>query len=229
MTPEFLKHQVDYYSARAPEYDQWFYREGRYDYGPEFLARWQAEVATVRDQLHSGPPCQHILELAPGTGIWTSELIQLGERVTALDASDTMIAINKAKLRSDKVTYRRTDLFEWRPRREYDMVFFGFWLSHVPSDKRARFLRAAHQALKPGGRLFLVDSQVIDPTETRTGTESLGGERQRRELNDGRRFEIVKIYYEPAELTAILRDHGFDISVQATPSFFIYADGVKAS
>lgn len=26
-----LQQQIDYYRARAGEYDQWFYREGRYD------------------------------------------------------------------------------------------------------------------------------------------------------------------------------------------------------
>src|SRR6266511_3494592 len=26
----------------------------------------------------------------------------------------------------------RADIFEWVPDRRYDVVFFGFWLSHVP-------------------------------------------------------------------------------------------------
>ena len=39
-----LKDQIDYYRARAAEYDQWWYRTGRYDRGPEFNARWHAET-----------------------------------------------------------------------------------------------------------------------------------------------------------------------------------------
>ena len=222
-----LQDQIDYYRARAPEYDDWFYRRGRYDLGAAHTRRWQAEVQQVRDQLRSVSDIGHILEMAPGTGIWTAELIQIGERVTALDASPEMININRAKLRSDKIDYQLTDLFQYQPERQYDMVFFGFWLSHVPADKLSPFLNAVHAALKPGGRLFFVDSRALDLSRNHAGTAKLGADLQRRELKDGRQFDIVKIYYEPAELTATLRERGFDIEAQTTDNFFIYADGRK--
>lgn len=224
-----LQQQIEYYRARAPEYDEWFYREGRYDRGPAHSKQWQREVESVRRQLHSRTRCEHILELAPGTGIWTQELAHLGERVTALDASPEMIAINRAKLAADNVEYELCDLFQWQPQQQVDMVFFGFWLSHVPADKLPGFLRAVRTALKPGGRLFIVDSLAPDQSNPRTGTESLGADRQQRELKDGRRYEIVKIYYEPQALSAILGEHGFDITVQATDSFFLYADGIRSA
>ncbi|MXX50961.1 MAG: class I SAM-dependent methyltransferase [Chloroflexi bacterium] len=223
--------QYEYYRARAPEFDEWFYRTGRYDRGPAHTEQWQREVEVVRRQLHSGARCERILELAPGTGIWTQELAQLGERVTALDASPEMIAINRAKLSADNidnVDYALCDLFEWQPQEQVDMVFFGFWLSHVPADKLTGFLRALRAALKPGGRLFLVDSLAPDQSNPRTGTQSLSADRQQRELKDGRQYEIVKIYYEPGALSAILRENGFDIEAQATDSFFLYADGVRS-
>lgn len=227
--PNRLQQQIEYYRARAPEYDEWFYRTGRYDRGPAHTKQWQREVEIVRGQLHSGLRCEHILELAPGTGIWTQELAQLGGRVTALDASPEMIAINRAKLAAGNVEYELCDLFGWQPQRQYDMVFFGFWLSHVPADKLSRFLQAVQAALRPGGRLFIVDSREPDRANPRTGTESLGADRQQRQLKDGRQYEIVKIYYEPQALTAILREHGFDIEVQATDSFFLYADGARSA
>jgi hypothetical protein len=31
----FLAGQQEYYRARAPEYDEWWERRGRYDHGPE--------------------------------------------------------------------------------------------------------------------------------------------------------------------------------------------------
>ena len=224
---DLLQNQIDYYRARAPEYDDWFYRRGRYDLGEAHTRQWQAEVQQVREQLYRVSDVEDILELAPGTGIWTAELIQIGERVTALDASPEMIGINRAKLRCDKVHYQLTDLFQYQPARQYDMVFFGFWLSHVPAAKLARFLQAVHAALKPGGRLFFVDSRALDLSRSRSGTAPLADDLQRRELKDGRQFDIVKIYYEPAALTETLGEHGFDIEVKATDSFFIYADGRK--
>jgi hypothetical protein len=42
-----LREQIDYYRARAPEYDQWFLRQGRYDLGADANARWQAELDEV--------------------------------------------------------------------------------------------------------------------------------------------------------------------------------------
>ncbi len=224
---ELLKDQIEYYRARAPEYDDWFYRRGRYDQGEAHTRQWQREIQQIRDQLHGASGFGQILEMAPGTGIWTAELIQIGERVTALDASPEMIKINRAKLLADKVDYHLTDLFSYAPQRQYDMVFFGFWLSHVPADRLSPFLDMVHSALKPGGRLFFVDSRKVDQSPSHTGTANLGGELQRRVLKDGRQFDIVKVYYDRAELTETLRQHGFDIEVQSSGKFFIYADGYK--
>lgn len=224
-----LQHQIEYYRARAPEYDEWFYRLGRYDRGAEHTRQWESEAQQVRDQLHSQSGFGHILELAPGTGIWTGELIQIGQRVTALDASPEMININRAKLQSERVDYQRVDLFAWQPQRQYDMVFFGFWLSHVPAEKLAAFLDVVKAALKPGGRLFIVDSRAPDLATAHTGTEDIGKDLQKRVLKDGRRYDIVKIYYEPARLSETLRRHGFAIEARTTEDFFLYADGRKAS
>ncbi len=226
---DLLQQQAAYYRARAQEYDQWFYRQGYYDWGPAFKAQWQQEVQIVRAQLHSSADHIHILEMAGGTGIWTQELVQIGSHITTLDAAPEMIAINRAKLQSEQVTYQQVDLFQWQPQREYDMVFFGFWLSHVPAEKLSPFLQMVHRALKPAGRLFFVDSQQAETTSPHRRTIQLSSDRESRALNDGRRFEIVKIYYHPPQLTETLRQHGFDIAVQATPTYFIYADGKKVS
>ncbi len=224
---ELLQHQIEYYRARAPEYDEWFYRLGRYDRGEAHTRQWQREAQQVREQLLSCSGFGEILELAPGTGIWTEQLIRIGEKVTALDASPEMIAINRAKLQSERVDYQLVDLFAWQPRQQYDMVFFGFWLSHVPADKLSSFLDKVCAALKPGGRLFIVDSLQPEPSNPRTLITKQAGERQGRMLKDGRRYQIVKIYYDLAELSETLRRHGFAITVKGTANFFLYADGER--
>jgi len=81
---DLLQNQIEYYRARAPEYDDWFYRRGRYDQGEAHTRQWGREIQQIRDQLRSVANNGDILEMAPGTGIWTAELIEIGERVTAL-------------------------------------------------------------------------------------------------------------------------------------------------
>ena len=75
----------------------------------------------------------------------------------------------------------------------------------------------------------MVDSRAPELATAHTGTEDLGKDLQKRELKDGRRFDIVKIYYEPAALSEILRRHGFAIEATSTDNFFLYADGTKAT
>ena len=225
---ELLQHQIEYYRARAPEYDEWFYRQGLYDSGEAQKLQWECEAQIVRDQLYSSSGHANALELAPGTGIWTQELVNIADRVTAIDASAEMMAINRAKVDSDKVDYQLANIFQWQPQTRYDMVFFGFWLSHVPADRFTAFLRMVHQAIKPGGRLFLVDSLKGEQSRPAEQDIRARDDLQKRILNDGRQFEIVKIYYDPADLTAMLRAHGFDNTVQVTANYFIYADGRKS-
>ena len=49
--PNIIQDQIAYYRARASEYDQWFFRQGRFDHGAEFNKKWFADVATVANAL----------------------------------------------------------------------------------------------------------------------------------------------------------------------------------
>ncbi|MBZ0297671.1 MAG: class I SAM-dependent methyltransferase, partial [Anaerolineae bacterium] len=154
-----LQQQIDYYRARASEYDEWFYRIGRYDYGETVNRQWFAEAQQVMDTLQALGPFDNVLELAAGTGIWTEQLVKASKQVTALDASPEVLVVNEQKLMSDKVTYQQADLFQWQPEATYDLVFFSFWLSHVPPQRLDDFLDKVSRATRPGGRVFLVDSR----------------------------------------------------------------------
>jgi serpin B len=49
--PDILDDQIAYYPARAGEYDEWWFRTGRYDRGADFNAQWPAETAAVEAAL----------------------------------------------------------------------------------------------------------------------------------------------------------------------------------
>jgi ubiquinone/menaquinone biosynthesis C-methylase UbiE len=132
---DLLSQQLEYYRARAPEYDQWFLRQGRYDRGPQANADWFAEVALIRAALAHFNPEGDVLELACGTGLWTEQLLSTARSITAVDASPETLALNRERVHSPAVRYLQADLFAWRPEERFDTIFFGFWLSHVPPEK----------------------------------------------------------------------------------------------
>jgi len=221
-----LSEQKAYYRARASEYDEWFFRRGRYDRGHEVNERWFIEADEVRQALDVLKPAGRVLELACGTGLWTKQLIRHADHVTAVDAAEEMIAINTLRLQSPKVRYIEADIFDWRPEEKYDAVFFGFWLSHVPSERFDAFWETVASALVPGGRVFFVDSRYDSSSTAKDhcldGVESTTATRR---LNDGREFRIVKVFHQPGSLSERLAALGWDFDVRETRSFFIYGQG----
>lgn len=223
-----LDEQIAYYRARAEEYDEWFFRKGRYDRGDELNNRWFSEVAQLRKALDEFKPSGHVLEIACGTGLWTEQLVKYADKITAIDAVSEVLFINQARVKSPMVQYIQANIFEWQPEMQYDAVFFGFWLSHVPSEQFDGFWRLVDTALKPDGRVFFLDSRY-DVTSTAKdhrleGEDATSVERQ---LNDGRRFRIVKIFYEPAKLEAHLKKLQWEFNIKETKTYFIYGKGQK--
>ncbi len=48
-----LAEQRAFYRARAPEYDEWWQRRGRYDRGAELAAEWHRQVTEIGDALEA--------------------------------------------------------------------------------------------------------------------------------------------------------------------------------
>ncbi len=228
---DLVTEQKRYYAERAPEYDDWWYRRGRYELDPHALARWQADAAEAEAALEAfvqmleassaKPPtkaCGTVLELAAGTGIWTRKLVPLAERVVAVDANAETLVLN-----TSAAELVRADVFEWEPAERFDLVFFSFWLSHVPEERFDEFWALVRAALVPRGRVFLVDSGAGDTAHT--GTDQAGGE-ETRSLSDGRTFRIVKRRWSPAELAERVRPLGFGFDLHDSANgHFLYGGG----
>jgi demethylmenaquinone methyltransferase/2-methoxy-6-polyprenyl-1,4-benzoquinol methylase len=227
---QVLADQRDYYDARAPEYDEWWQRQGRYARDEEANARWFAEMDEVHASLRAAELSGEILELAPGTGNWTLALARSAHHLTALDGSPRMIELNRQRLAAaglaDRVTYGQVDLFAWRPERTYDAVFMGFFLSHVPEERLNPFLGSVAEALRPGGMVFIVDSRP-DPTSSSPDQPLPPPDEpiMTRRLNDGRAFQIVKIYRSAAEVQDDFARHGIALAVHETAHYFQYGSG----
>ena len=228
-----LGEQVAYYRARACEYDRWWLRQGRYDRGPEATRRWREEIDEVRAAFDALPlDGADVLELAPGTGLWTESIAARAGRVTAIDASVEMIEQCKRRLGTltDRVDFVLADLFDWVPQRSYDVVVFCFWISHVPDEMLDAFLAKVARALRPGGSLFFLDGRP-EPTSTANDhvLPSTDAEVMIRRLDSGEEFRIIKNYRSIAELQRRLSHAGLTAEVRETTNYFQFAIGSKVS
>jgi demethylmenaquinone methyltransferase/2-methoxy-6-polyprenyl-1,4-benzoquinol methylase len=215
---DLVAEQKRYYAERAPEYDDWWYRRGRYELDPVALARWRDDAAEAEAALEALAPLGDVLELAAGTGIWTRKLIRLADRVVAVDANAETLALN-----TSDAELVQSDVFELRPGERFELVFFSFWLSHVPEDRFDEFWKLVQAALAPDGRVFLVDSGAGDSAHTGTGQ---AGWEETRSLADGRTFRIVKRRWWPEELVDRVRPLGFELDLHETANgHFLYGAG----
>jgi demethylmenaquinone methyltransferase/2-methoxy-6-polyprenyl-1,4-benzoquinol methylase len=213
-----LAEQLAYYRSMAPEYDEAAQRD------PDEIDRAELESALARFG-----PTGDVRDLAGGTGHWTVSVARYASRLTVLDASEETLAINRAKSASaaTPIEYLVADIFDWRPARRYDVVFFSFWLSHVPPGRFDTFWRLVDDALSPGGRVFFIDS-AFPRSEPADHVRRDDPERgvSIRQLDNGRQYNIVKVFWPPQALEQRLATLGFDISVrQTTHGYCIYGHG----
>lgn len=215
---ELLAEQIAYYQARAGEYDEWWSRRGRYALPEDLERRWFDDVAEAEAALREFAPTGRVLELACGTGLWTRHLVGYADQVTAVDASPEVIELNRARLAGAPVDYVVADVFDWQPPAAgYDVVMFTYWLSHVPDDRLDAFWSGVRTALRPGGRVFVVDSCPYPPDTP----QPTGHRAERRELNDGRTFNVSKRYWTAPELEADLRLRGWEAAARVTANQMI--------
>jgi demethylmenaquinone methyltransferase/2-methoxy-6-polyprenyl-1,4-benzoquinol methylase len=194
-----LAEQLAYYRAGAAEYDRQY---AEYEGLRELLA--------VVDEL---PIAGDVLELACGTGRWTSRLAARARSVTAVDAAAEVLALARARTASPTVQFDQADLFEWQPPRRYDTVFFAFWLSHVPPARLPGFWNTVAAALAPGGKAIFVDDGPAMAAEEEVLADQPAPAALRR-LGDGSRYRIVKVFHDVRPLTDDLTALGWSVRIR---------------
>lgn len=216
---------VRYYEARAGEYDDWYLRRGRYEHGPIHDQAWAAELDTAGCWLDGLVMSGDIVELAAGTGWWSTLLASKGT-LSAYDAAGAPLDKARDRLLAHGLRAHLHVRDAWaEPERAVDALFTGFWLSHVPRERLGEFVALARRWLKPGGRFAAIDS-LPDPQSGAADTTWLDAEVQRRRLSDGREFRVRKVLYPPGELEASLRAAGFEgVEVSTTGRFFVLVTG----
>ncbi|MFI7407653.1 class I SAM-dependent methyltransferase [Streptomyces sp. NPDC049627] len=195
-----LAEQMAYYRAGASEYDR-----------PYAELEELQRLLTLVDDLPIGGD---VLELACGTGQWTPKLAARSGSVTAVDASAEMLAIARARTPFRNVRFLQADLFEWRPSRRFDTVFFAFWLSHVPPTRWSDFWNTVAAMLTPGGKaIFIDDGPAAAASEE--GVTDRPVPTVLRQLDDGSKYRIVKVFHDARTLADGLTALGWAVRVRA--------------
>lgn len=181
-----------YYARRAAEYERIYARPER-----------QADIARLRVDIPAALEGARLLELACGTGWWTPLLAARAATVHAVDASEEVLAIARAKqYPRSNVSFERADAYAlpaW-PRR-FDACFAGFWWSHVPLGRLDAFLDGLHARLAPGAKVIFLDNRYVEASSTPiVRSDAAGNSWQLRRLEDGSTHEVLKNFPTEAEV-----------------------------
>jgi SAM-dependent methyltransferase len=197
---DLIQEQIRYYDARAAEYDRMLEEHGRYEadsLDPTTSDPDTTELARVEEALKAFGAEGDVLEMACGTGWWTQRLALTARSVTAIDSSAQMLELSRKRVVAGNVSWLEANVFDWSPDRQYDVVFFAFFLSHVPPDLFDGLWTTIAASLKRDGRVFFLDEFAWDradeyeqPTGDDRGTTI-------RHLEDGREYRMIKVYYAP--------------------------------
>jgi len=205
---DLLDEQIAYYRARAAEYDAT-------STPPD--DPFAVDADRIRAALRAFAPRGRVLEIAAGTGQWTGLLADFADELVVTDTSPEMLELNRAKVGDRGATYRVADAFALEATHAHDVVFFGFFLSHVPPSRFDAFWSVVDGLLAPGGRAFFVDES--DHGLRQEDWIDAGAGIVRRPLTDGTVHRAVKVFWQPDQLRDRLTTLGWSMEVEPAGPF----------
>ncbi|MEO7493575.1 MAG: class I SAM-dependent methyltransferase [Massilia sp.] len=210
---------AQFYAKSAANHDRVYDRPER-----------QADLSAMRGHLAAALRGHVVLELACGTGYWTTVVAESADSVLATDINPEMIALGQLRgLPADKVRWRVADAWNLPDDiGSFTAVFIGFWWSHVKREEQERFL--AHLRGKLGGDIVIVlldDVYVEGSSETVARTDMEGNTYQIRVAPDGERYEIPKTYPSDSALRKKLASSVREIKITRLEYFWLLSCRLK--
>lgn len=214
-----------YYAAQAPEFDEIV------GFGSTRREQMFEPLKAMYLQAFKGAK---VLELACGTGYWTSILASTAESVLATDVNPELVQLTQQRIASlPNARCQVADAYSLEGITEkFSGAFANFWLSHVPKKMLRPFLDTLHSRLQPGALV-----QFADHLDT-AGYRSLASSGRRvdehgdvyeeRRLSDGRHFETIKNFPEETELRAHLEEIADEITYTEVSSLWVLFYRVKS-
>ena len=185
-----------YYARRAREYESVYDKPER-----------QGDLRRLEKALQELLAGHDVLEVACGTGFWTQRAAMTARSVLGVDIGREVleIAAGKAYPRGE-VRFVRADAYRLEGiDGTFSAALAAFWWSHVPLSRLDEFVRSLHRCLGEGRRVVLVDNRHVDGSSTPIArVDRSGNSYQRRRLDDGAEFEILKNFPAPADIRSSL-------------------------
>jgi SAM-dependent methyltransferase len=174
---------VTYYAERAREYEKIYDKPER-----------QSDLLALNDILQGQFAGKDVIELACGTGYWTQCIAKIANSVFATDINAPVIDVAKGKVfEKNNVTFELADLYTYQVSQPYNNLFAGFIWSHIKQQELSSFIDTVHRFVKPGGLVVFIDNNfVTESNRPIINTDEFGNTYQHRELENGKKYSIVK-------------------------------------
>jgi protein-L-isoaspartate O-methyltransferase len=202
---------AQYYRDRAAEYDAVYAKPER-----------QYDLVRLHDLVPQLVTGQRVLEIAAGTGYWTAALSASATAVTATDINaETLEVARTREYGPAALTFQVADAYALdQVPGQFDTAFIGFFWSHVPRADLPRFLDGLRSRLcaETGAhrqglrRVIVLDNRYVPGSSTAITRSAADGDTfQRRTLNGGRSYEIIKNFPSRRQFTSDVAGIGAEV------------------
>ena len=202
-----------YYAQRAAEYERIYAKPER-----------QADLASLRVRIARLAAGRKVLELACGTGYWTQIMAGSAARVTAIDVNEEVLEIARAKsYPAKRVEFIAGDCYAPPvAERGHDMVYAGFWWSHVPLARLDSFLEKLSHLVAPGAMIAFLDNRYVEGSSTPVSrSDAQGDSYQLRKLDDGSTHEVLKNFPSASDLIQRVSRFGWGANVDLFQHYWL--------
>lgn len=174
-----------YYDQRAAEYDKVYAI-------PEEQEDLKRSSAIFQDLLQN----KKVLEIACGTGYWTSEISKTAQSILATDINQSVMDLAQQRNYYCPVKFQVADALQLNCKEKYNAFFGGFIWSHLLLQDLDELLRNWNKLLLPQSKVIFIDSKAVARTihdsKRIAERDAWGNTYQLRQLADGSQHKVLK-------------------------------------